>query len=75
MWMYFRSVDDTFIMCTATLQVDSLLGKFNAAHQNIILTVEHEDERKTALLDMELFSNVNGTLIRTVLVYARSPHI
>jgi hypothetical protein len=49
---YVRYVDDTFVICDATTDHESILNGFNTAHENITFTYELERDNQLSFLDV-----------------------
>ena len=62
--MYFRYVDDTFIVCQNRAHAETVLAKVNSWHNNIKFTVEHESLGSIAFLDVKLSRRVDGFVDR-----------
>ncbi|VDQ13977.1 unnamed protein product [Trichobilharzia regenti] len=52
--IYYRYVDDTFIVADGNVNTDELLLKFNKLHPLLTFTCEEEQENKPHLLDVLL---------------------
>jgi predicted GIY-YIG superfamily endonuclease len=64
--MYCRYVDDTFVLCPASQDIDHLLVACNNAHPSIQFTMEKEEGGALPFLDVLLKRRENGTLQRSV---------
>ncbi|VDQ09119.1 unnamed protein product [Trichobilharzia regenti] len=64
--MYYRYVDDTFILADWNVNIDELLLKFNNIYPSLTFTCEEEQENKLHFLDVLLSRREDGSFGKTL---------
>ncbi|CAH8493014.1 unnamed protein product [Dicrocoelium dendriticum] len=63
---YGRYVDDIFCVADDRVCIEDLLAHFNAAHNNIVFTIELESNNSLSFLDVHITRTSDGTVQRRV---------
>ena len=64
--VYLRCMDDTFIICDPSIDINTIITNFSSAHDAIQFTHEVEQNNRLSFLDVLLIRGEDGSLCRQV---------